>query len=269
MTTLITAAELADRPAQVVLDVRWALGDPYGRNHYENGHIPGAIFVDLESELAALPSKAKGRHPLPRIADLQANARKWGISDDSLVVVYDAVGGTSAARAWWLLTWAGVKDVRILDGGWHAWHNADLPVERGAGQPHAPGDVTLSEGHLPTIDIDDAANWSGTLIDSRAHPRFRGDVEPVDPKAGHIPGAINAPATDNLSADGRFLTPEQLRAKFGDLTKPVAVYCGSGVTASHTVAALSIIGVDAALFPGSWSQWSNDRRRPVATGDAS
>lgn len=266
MSVLITAAELAVHPEYVVLDVRWALGDPDGRRHYENGHIPGAVFVDLETELAAPPSKAGGRHPLPKLDDLQQSARRWGINGGDHVVVYDAVGGTSAARAWWLLKWAGLDDVRILDGGWPAWTELGLPVETGAASPRSAGNVRLDSGKLPTITIDEAAQWRGTLLDARASARYRGEVELVDPKAGHIPGATSAPTVDNLAPNGTFLPADELRRKLDGVQGPVAVYCGSGVTASHTVAVLASIGIEAALFPGSWSQWSNDPARPVATG---
>ncbi len=267
MSVLIEPLELAVHPEYVVLDVRWALGDPNGRRHYNDRHIPGAVFVDLETELAGAASKDEGRHPLPDVDELQAHARRWGIDDGDQVVVYDAVGGTSAARAWWLLKWAGVESVRILEGGWPAWTAHGLPAETGEAPAHPAGNVTLTRGKMPTITIDQAARWRGTLLDARAGARYRGEVEPVDPKAGHIPGAISAPTVDNLTADGRFLSEEDLREKFRDVTGDVAVYCGSGVTAAHTLATLAIIGVDAALYPGSWSQWSNDENRPVATGE--
>lgn len=277
MSVLIGVAELSeaiDRPSPpVLLDVRWALGDPHGQTHYAEAHIPGAVYVDLETELAAPPSPEEGRHPLPDPADLQMAARRWGISDGSSVVVYDDVGGMSAARAWWLLRWAGIRDVRLLDGGLGAWRAAGLPLESGEVVP-APGDVTVDPGRMPTVDADGAAGVGrhGVLLDSRATARYRGDDEPVDPVAGHIPGAISAPTTDNLNADGEFLDLVALRNRFAELgvtgAGDVAVYCGSGVTAAHQVAALAQAGIDAALYPGSWSQWCNDAARPVATGEA-
>lgn len=257
----------------VVLDVRWALGDPAGREHHREGHVPGSVYVDLESELAAPPSPGSGRHPLPDLARLQDAARRWGISTDSTVVVVDAVNGMSAARAWWLLRWAGVADVRILDGALAAWRRAGLDLETGERAP-AAGDVVLRPGALPVLDIDEAAALAaagdGVLLDARAGERYRGEVEPVDPRAGHVPGALSAPTAANLSPDGTFLPADVLRARFAALgadgSSPVGVYCGSGVTAAHEIAALAVAGVDAALYPGSWSAWSSDPDRPVAVG---
>ena len=272
---LITVDELRDRLAAsrrtVLLDVRWQLGDPHGRDHYLREHLPGAVYVDLESELAAPPTPAGGRHPLPDLADLQAAARRWGLRSGDTCVTYDNVGGTSAARAWWLLRWAGVDDVRILDGGLAAWRAAGAPLAEGDVVP-GPGDVQLRGGGMPVVEADDVAGIAahGVLLDARAGERYRGEAEPVDPRAGHIPGAISAPTTDNLGPDGRFLDAARLRARFAALavdgTRPVAVYCGSGVTAAHEVAALAVTGIEAALYPGSWSQWSNDPRRPAASG---
>jgi thiosulfate/3-mercaptopyruvate sulfurtransferase len=254
-----------------ILDVRWKLGDPDGQRHFRAGHIPTAVFVDLDAELAAPPTAQAGRHPLPAIRDLQDAARAWGVREGQAVVVYDDAGGLAAARAWWLLRWAGVRDVRILDGALSAWRDAGLPLETGDGAAGA-GDVTLSEGHLPVLDDDSVARApeQGVLLDARAGERYRGEQEPVDPRAGHIPGAISAPTTENLDASGAFLSTEQLRRRFADLgvdgTEPIGVYCGSGVTAAHLLAALEITGLQATLFPGSWSAWSADPRRPVAVG---
>lgn len=277
---LVTARALHDEIAAgtgdlVLLDVRWALGVTDGHAQYLAGHLPGAVFVDLETELAAPPSPARGRHPLPDLADLQAAARRWGVQASSRVVAYDAVGATSAARVWWLLRWAGLADVRLLDGGLGAWTGEGFALDQGEVVP-VPGDVVLTQGELPTLTPDDAAHLaasdSGVLLDARAGERFRGEVEPVDPQAGHVPGAVSAPTTGNLGPDGRFLDDAALRERFAtlgvlpDADREVGVYCGSGVTAAHEVAALATLGVDAALFPGSWSQWSNDETRPVATG---
>ncbi|WP_454041260.1 sulfurtransferase [Cellulosimicrobium sp. Marseille-Q8652] len=266
----LAAALAAERPP-VVLDVRWALGVTDGRDRYLAGHVPGAVFVDLEAELAAPPSPAAGRHPLPDPQDLQDAARRWGVRGDRGVVVYDTVGGTSAARAWWLLRWAGHDGVRLLDGGLAAWERAGLPVE--AGEVRAePGDVVVTPGALPVLDADGAAGLAaaGVLLDARAGERYRGEVEPVDPRAGHVPGALSAPTTANLGGDGTFLDDAALRGRFTALGvvpgTEVGVYCGSGVTAAHEVAALAAIGADAALYAGSWSQWSNDPARPVETG---
>ncbi|GEL94488.1 sulfurtransferase [Cellulomonas composti] len=263
------AAELAGDDAPVLLDVRWALGRTDGHEQYLGGHLPGAVFVDLDTELAAPPSTAAGRHPLPDVADLEAAARRWGVREGGAVVAYDASGGTAAARAWWLLRWAGVRDVRLLDGGLGAWQAAGLSVEPGQVTPD-PGDVVLVGGQMPTIDADAAASWDGALLDARAGERYAGVVEPVDPRAGHIPGALSAPTAENLDETGAFRGADALRERFRslrtDVGAPVAVYCGSGVTAAHEVAALASIGVEAALYPGSWSQWSGDPSRPAATG---
>jgi len=259
----------------VLLDVRWALGRTDGHERYLAAHVPGAVYVDLDTELAAPPSPAAGRHPLPDVADLERAARRWGVREGGAVVAYDDAGGTSAARAWWLLRWAGVRDVRILDGGLPAWTTAGYGVEPGEVTPE-PGDVVLVPGALATLDADGAAALAddGVLLDARAAERYAGRVEPVDPRAGHVPGAVSAPTAENLGPDGRFLDGTTLAARFAALGVPVAgdqdaavgVYCGSGVTAAHEVAALAAVGVDAALYPGSWSQWSNDPARPVATG---
>ncbi|MHA5054144.1 sulfurtransferase [Streptomyces sp. SD15] len=271
-----TVAELdallrSDAPP-VLLDVRWALGDPHGRDHYADGHLPGAVYVDLDTELAAGPSPEGGRHPLPDPADLQAAARRWGISDGRSVVVYDDLGNTAAARAWWLLRHAGVAHVTLLDGALGAWRSAGLPLESGVPADPPPGDVVLRPGGLPVTDADGAAELAsfGLLLDARAAERYRGEVEPVDPRAGHIPGAVSAPTGENLAADGTFLSPEELRKRFAgkgaDNGARIGVYCGSGVTAAHQIAALALAGYEASLFPGSWSAWSADPARPAATG---
>jgi thiosulfate/3-mercaptopyruvate sulfurtransferase len=275
MDTLIDVAGLNARMAAglrtVVLDVRWALGDPEGRGHYLKEHLPGAVYVDLPTQLADPADPAHGRHPLPSQARFQDAARSWGVRDGDVVVAYDDAGNTSAARVWWMLRNAGVRTVYLLDGGLAAWRRAALPVESGAVEPDT-GDVTFAGGGMRVTDAAGAAGWAtgGVLLDARAAERYRGEVEPVDPRAGHIPGAVSAPTTGNLDDDGRFLTAEELRQRFAslgvDATTPTAVYCGSGVTASHEIAALEIAGFSAALYPGSFSQWSNDASRPVATG---
>jgi len=275
---LITAEDLAAEQAAGeggrlrVLDVRWRLDRPDGRPDYLAGHIPGAVYVDLDTQLARHGAPREGRHPLPPVQQLQEDARAWGIDDGDTVVVYDDLKNLSAARAWWLLRYAGVRDVRLLDGGLAAWKAGGLPMETGEPAPPEPGSVTLHYGSLPVLTIDEAAAFprGGVLLDARARERYRGEVEPIDPRAGHIPGAVSAPTTENVDADGRFLPPERLRARFAALgVEPgvgVAAYCGSGVTAAHEVVALALAGFDAALFPGSWSQWSNDPERPVAVG---
>lgn len=273
MSVLVPAADLlpGGRTGLVLLDVRWALGDDRGLERYLEGHLPGAVFVDLETELAAPRAPEKGRHPLPSLLALQRSARRWGIRAGDRVVAYDDTGGLAAARAWWLLRWGGLPDVRLLDGGLAAWRRAGGPVETGDVVPE-PGDVTLTGGGMPVLSIDEAAALpsSGVLFDARAGDRYRGEVEPIDPRAGHVPGAVTAPTTDNLSPEGTFRPAEELRQRFAALgVSPgddVGVYCGSGVTAAHEVAALAAAGIEAALWPGSWSQWSADPDRPTATG---
>jgi thiosulfate/3-mercaptopyruvate sulfurtransferase len=253
----------------VLLDVRWALGDDQGRAKYLAGHLPGAVFVDLETELADPPTAADGRHPLPSLQRLQSSARRWGIRDGDAVVAYDATGGLAAARAWWLLRWGGLTDVLVLDGGLDAWMAAGGRLEPGDVVPET-GDVTVTGGGMPVLSIDEAAALpaaGGVLLDARAGERYRGEVEPIDPRAGHVPGAVSAPSTENL-ADGQFRPAAELSERFAELGAvtgtTVGVYCGSGVTAAHEVAALAHAGIEAALWPGSWSQWSADPDRPVA-----
>ncbi|WP_026555415.1 sulfurtransferase [Arthrobacter sp. 35W] len=257
----------------VLLDVRWALGDPHGRDHYLAGHLPGAVYVDLATELAGHGGAADGRHPLPAEADFGASMRRWGLNEGDTVVVYDDGGSTAAARAWWLLGHAGWGPVHLLDGGLGAWRAAGLPLESGDVVVD-PGTAVPRYGSKPVADIDQTADWSshGVLLDARAGERYRGEVEPIDPQAGHVPGALSAPTTENLAGDKRFLPAAELRSRFAALGiedgTDVAVYCGSGVTAAHQIAALEIAGFRAALFPGSWSAWSNTPGRPVATGAA-
>jgi thiosulfate/3-mercaptopyruvate sulfurtransferase len=267
---LITATELAqrlvDRDPVTILDVRWQLAEPDGRTAYERGHLPGAVYVSLEDELSDHGVSGRGRHPLPSGRSVEAAARKWGARNGVPVVVYDDWNRAGSARAWWVLRAAGISDVRILDGGLSAWTG---PLETGAVTPE-PGDVTVAHddlyaGALPTLTAEQAAN-AAKLLDARAPERFRGDVEPVDPVAGHIPGARNVPSTGLLTDDGRFLPAGALIDRIGDAD---GVYCGSGVTASVVVAALAAVGVDAALYPGSWSEWSSDPLRPVARGPES
>lgn len=275
MTTplLITPAELHESLGSVhLLDVRWRLDRPDGRPDYLAGHIPGAVYVDLDTDLADHGRPAtEGRHPLPSQSAVQAAARRWGLRTNRTVVVYDDLNNLSAARAWWMLRDGGVDDVRVLDGALGAWRAAGFELETGEVTP-PPGDVVLRRGVMPVLDLDDAAAFPefGTLFDARAGERYRGEVEPVDPRAGHIPGAVSAPTAANLDAEGRFLAPEVLRRRFLDLGAnpgaPVAAYCGSGVTAAHEALALTLAGFSPAIFPGSWSAWSNHPDRPVATG---
>lgn len=280
---LITARELAGLAAAgrppALLDVRWRLGGPPGRELYAAGHIPGAVFVDLDRDLAAphAGDGRGGRHPRPAAADFEAAMRRAGVSGDRLVVVYDDADSTAAARAWWLLRYFGHPAVRVLDGGFRAWTAAGQPAEPGDAPLPVPGGFTARPGQLDLLDAAAAAALarSGLLLDARAAERYRGETEPVDPVAGHIPGAVSAPTTENVNPDGTFKSPAALAARFQALgaagdrdsgVRPVAAYCGSGVTAAHEVLALTLAGVPAALYLGSWSDWVSDPSRPVATG---
>jgi thiosulfate/3-mercaptopyruvate sulfurtransferase len=252
---------------------------------YREGHLPGAVFIDLDAELAGpAGSGSGGRHPLPEVGVFEAAMRAAGLRQGQQAVVYDDAGATIAARLWWLLRYFGHDQVAVLDGGLAAWAAAGLPVTADTPRP-APGDFTAGPGGgMPVLDDESAAivARTGFLFDARAAERYRGEVEPVDPAAGHIPGAISAPATGNLAADGTFLPPAGLRARFASLGLPqagaaapgadgalqsvVGAYCGSGVTATQEILALELAGQRAALYVGSWSAWSADPVRPVATG---
>ncbi|MEC3973963.1 sulfurtransferase [Amycolatopsis sp. H20-H5] len=279
MRTMITTTDLAALlgaaafPPPVVLDVRWRLAGPPGADSYREGHLPGAVYVDLDQALAGEPGEG-GRHPLPAPGDLQRHLRAAGVRAGHPVVVYDDADGSVAARAWWLLRWAGHTEVSVLDGGYAAWVTEGHPVSTDAAEP-AEGDIVVEPGGMPVLDADQAARLArrGVLFDARARPRYAGETEPVDPRAGHIPGAVNAPFTGHLGEDGRWLPPGELAERFAGLGatagKAVGAYCGSGVTASSVVLALEVAGhpEPAALYTGSWSHWSRDPARPAATGD--
>ena len=255
-----------------VLDVRWRLDRPDGLPEYRAGHIPRAQYVDLDHDLAAHGEPSDGRHPLPPVEAVQEAARRWGIDDGDTVVVYDDLKNLSSARAWWLLRYAGVADVRLLDGALGAWIAAGFDVEAGDAAPPTPGSVALAYGALPVLPLDAVAGFADAelLLDARAGERYRGEVEPIDPRAGHIPGAVSAPTTENVGPEGRFHSPDALRERFTALGAApgaeVGVYCGSGVTAAHEAVALTLAGFTPRVFPGSWSQWSNHPELPVATG---
>ncbi|WP_428961354.1 sulfurtransferase [Micromonospora fluostatini] len=282
------AAEL-DRPdPPTLLDVRWRLAGPSGRADHAAGHLPGAVFLDLDADLCGPPGPA-GRHPLPDPVRLQAALRAAGVRAGHPVVVYDGGDGLAAARAWWTLRWAGHRPVRVLSGGWSAWLAAGLTTTTDQPTP-APGDVVVRPGALPVLDAAQAAGLAagsghrpgesgggdperaGVLLDVRAAARYRGETEPIDPVAGHVPGAVNLPLTDLVGADGRYPDAAGLRRRFAGAgvtdARPVGAYCGSGVTAAQAVLALHLAGrPDAALYVGSWSNWVADPARPVATGD--
>ena len=268
MNVLISVDELRELPEVVLLDVRWMLGGPPGHQEYRTGHIPGAVFVDLETELAAHGEPTDGRHPLPSLPALQASARRWGVREGVPVVAYDGNGNLAAARAWWLLRWAGVPDVRLLDGALAAWVTAggDLDVDDVVPEP---SDIVLTGGELPTLDLDAVQGFDGVLLDARAGERYRGETEPIDPEGRPHPRRDQR--ADDREPRSRRPLPDadELRERFSSLgvgDDPTGVYCGSGVTAAHEIAALAVAGYDAALYAGSWSQWSNHDDLPVATG---
>jgi thiosulfate/3-mercaptopyruvate sulfurtransferase len=277
--SLISTAELAEQLTEatppVVLDVRWKLGGPSGRLDHAKGHLPGAVFLDLDTDLAAPPGPG-GRHPLPDPADLQRALRAAGVRAEHPVVVYDAADGSVAARAWWLLRWSGHREVAVLDGGYAAWLDEGREVSTEPVEPE-PGDIEVRPGGMPVLDAAEAARLAreGILLDARAPERYRGDVEPIDPRGGHIPGARNAPFAGHLGQDARWQPPAALAERFQRIgvraDEPVGAYCGSGVTASSVVLALEVAGLTtaelpAALYTGSWSNWCVDESRPVATG---
>lgn len=268
MNSLVAPEELLEiLPSVTVLDVRWQLGRTDGHEQYVAGHVPGASYVDLEADLADPPGLG-GRHPLPDTARFAEAMRRGGVRRDRPVVAYDATSGLAAARAWWLLRFHGHDDVRLLDGGWPAWTAAGGFVETGE-HTAEPGDFVAEPGHLRVVGANQAARVArdGVLLDARTPERFRGEVEPVDPVAGRIPGAVNVPTSANL-VDGRWKQVADLADVYAvtDGAVEVAAYCGSGVTAAHDVFALHLLGREAALYPGSWSGWITDPERPVETG---
>ena len=266
---LISATELADRLGEVVvLDVRYRMGGPGGPEVHAAGHVPGAAYVDLDADLAA-PAGAGGRHPLPDPDVFAAAMRRAGVARDRPVVVYDDWAGHAACRAWWLLRHHGHEDVRVLDGAWPAWVAAGGAVE--TGQPDVPpGDFTPGAPRDDVVEADDVLEVE-VLVDARAAERYRGETEPVDPVAGHVPGAVNVPTSRNLGPDGRFRGADELAATYAAVGAAagadVAAYCGSGVTATHDVLAMELAGVRARLYRGSWSGWIADPSRPVETGE--
>lgn len=274
---LATPDELLDQLGSVtVLDVRWKLGGPPGEQEFLRGHVPGASYVDLEADLSDPPGE-RGRHPMPEVQRFEDAMRRCGVRNDRPVVVYDDNFGNAATRAWWLLRYHGHREVRVLDGGYAWWVRSGGPVEEGPVTADA-GDFSAEPGHLPLVDAEGAARLArdGVLLDARAPERFRGEVEPIDPVAGHIPGAVNLPSAGNLvgpdrGSPGRFLPADDLAGGYARVgvraDVEVGVYCGSGVTATHDIFALALLGRTAALYPGSWSEWVADPDRPVATGD--
>ena len=275
---LISAEALKAALGRVrVFDVRFDLARPEaGEAAWREGHLPGAHHLHLDRDLSAkdgVPALCGGRHPLPTREVFAATAARLGLTPDTPVVLVDAQGGMFAARAWWMLRWIGARDVRVLDGGLAAWRAAGGALEPGEVAPATPGPAwplgPEPEGLRLTADALAAQLGRVALLDARAPERYRGDVEPLDPVAGHIPGALNRPFSANLGPDGRFLPPEALRAAFQGLAgaRPVVHQCGSGVTACHNLLAMAVAGLPGgALYAGSWSEWCRDPARPVAQG---
>ncbi len=266
VSPLVSASELSDLLGEVtVLDVRYRMGGPAGPEEYAAGHVPGAAYVDLDTDLAAPPGP-RGRHPLPDPDVFVAAMQRAGVSSSRPVVVYDDWSGHAAARAWWLLRHHGHPAVHVLDGGWSGWVAAGRPVSVDLVAP-AAGDFHGEPGSMPVVTAGDVPDVD-VLVDARAPERYRGETEPIDPVAGHVPGAVNVPTSTNLQTDGTFRPPDHLAALYAAVGATpgadVAAYCGSGVTASHDVLAMEVAGVRAALYPGSWSEWVADASRPVA-----
>lgn len=266
LQTLLTGAAAGDSQVQL-LDVRWALDGSKGHHTYLEGHLPGAVYLDLDTELAAPARPEAGRHPLPAAADFAEALRRAGVTEGSTVVAYDDSNGAPAGRLVWMLRALG-HDAAVLSGGLDAW---DGPLETTDVRP-AAGDVPVRDWPASRIaTADEVAAGAALVIDARAAERYRGEVEPIDPRAGHNPGAVNLPFAENLDPEGRFLSPHQLRRRFEAAgvreDRETVVYCGSGVTATHDLLALERAGFTRVrLFPGSWSQWSAEATRPVVVG---
>jgi thiosulfate/3-mercaptopyruvate sulfurtransferase len=268
----ITAAALGERLAASAPVSLLAVRNPCLPEHAAAPRIPGAIDIDLPTELASPGGGTRGSRPLPAIEALRQHATRWGLRRDVPVVLYDHDRCLTAARGWWVLRWAGLAQVLLLDGGFPAWTAAALPVATTPGAPPA-GDVVLSPGHMPVLDADAAAAMArdGALLDTRIRGNYIGGaVAPGQPPRGHIPGSLSAPAADALTEAGTFLDSATLRHLFAALgadgTRPLGVTCGAGISAAHGVAALASIGIEAAMFPGSWSAWAADAARPVVVG---
>ncbi len=264
MNPLISSEELANRLGDVRLyDIRWALTDPsHGRSTYEAGHILGAVFVDLDTDLSAPPGP--GRHPLPTVETFTHTLGRLGVTPGDEVVVYDDMGGVIAARMWWMLQSIGHARSRLLDGGYQTWTSMGLPIESGSNNPEVVEYATSAtfEGVVTHDRLQ-----GRVIVDARDLERYTGETEPVDPKAGHIPGAINKPTSGNLGADGRLLQPEFLRDRYSDVDAEPVMSCGSGVTACHNALAMVVAGYDLpAIYIGSFSEWSQ-LDKPVAVGN--
>jgi thiosulfate/3-mercaptopyruvate sulfurtransferase len=270
MAPLIDVMGLVDRlgdPDLVICDVRWYLADPArGRREYDAGHVAGAAFVDLHGDLAGGPGG--GRHPLPDVARFAELLGRLGIGPSTSVVAYDDSGGAIAARLWWMLGSIGHRRRAVLDGGFSAWLAAGQPISAGVPVP-TPVVYPSPARWRAVVDADEvgaAVGGGSVVIDARATERYRGEHEPIDPRAGHIPGAINLPHADNLASDGSHRSTDELAERFADVGDDPIVYCGSGVTACHELLAMALAGVPGGrLYPGSWSDWCSDPDRPIAT----
>ncbi|HLP23900.1 MAG TPA: sulfurtransferase [Microbacteriaceae bacterium] len=273
VTASALAAELAGDAAPIVLDIRWRSDHPDGREAFEAGHIPGAVYVGLDDVFSEHGHPTDGRHPLPSRERLVEALSGVTASRDSPIVTLDDSLSWAACRAWWVLRDAGFRSVRVLDGGLASWNAAGLPIETGSVPVMARRPLELGEtGILPQLSIDEAAALPhyGLLFDARAPERYRGEIEPLDPRAGHIPGALNLPVSTVFRGDGTFKDADELSRLFADYgvrqSTRVGVYCGSGVSATPLVFAMHLAGIEAALYAGSWSQWSNSELRPIAVG---
>jgi thiosulfate/3-mercaptopyruvate sulfurtransferase len=279
-STLISAEALAtllDEPRLRIFDCRFDLARPAaGREHYDEDHLPRAAYADLNRDLSAPVTARSGRHPLPSPAVVEARLRAWGVNSDSRVVAYDDGNGMYAARLWWMLRWLGHEDVAVLDGGMRRWRELGLPLVRAVPET-ATGNFVARLRAARAVDATTVLQATGDatvrILDARAPERYRGEVEPIDAVAGHVPGARNHPFALSLGVDGRFLPPEDLRSRLvasldGVTADRAIAMCGSGVTACHLLLALEHAGLGGArLYPGSWSEWSSDPGRPVRTGE--
>lgn len=277
---LVDAATLAQslgRTDWIVVDCRFTLTDPSaGRAAYDRGHVPGARYAHLDHDLARRPEPTEGRHPLPDPERFAATLGEWGIGADDMVVAYDEGSGAIAARLWWLLGWLGHERRSVLDGGFAAWQEAGLPVEQLAPEVAARRYELRGEPRhdavVPTTAIATAVAAGDMLVDARAAPRYRGEQEPIDPKAGHVPGARNRPFSANVTANGRFRPAGELRSELDELLagrrpEQLIAMCGSGVTACHLLLAMEAAGLPAGrLYAGSWSEWIREPARPIKTG---
>ena len=268
--------DLLGDPNVRVVDCRYTLKDPaWGQSQYNMSHIPGAVYAHLDHDLSSpVVDGATGRHPLPRVDKLVTNLEKWGIGNDSHVVVYDQSIGAIAARLWWLLRWLGHDRVNVLEGGWDAWIHSGYPADnqqpapvRASFQPDVQDDLVVDVKQVESM----ASSGDDVVVDSRTNERYLGLDEPIDPVAGHIPGAINLPFAENVGANGLWKPEDELKARFQgagiESADKTAFYCGSGVTGCHNVLGMEYAGLGMArLYPGSWSHWITDPHRPVATG---